>query len=76
MKANPKARIQIMHSKRGTQVVEKTWSALGWEWFGSKHPDLPMIFEELKTKGICYYSSDQTDGTFTFKALDKMTFED
>lgn len=68
MKVNPTARIRIMHSARGTQTVEKTWSALGFEWFGPKHPALPTIAMSLHTTGKATYTED--GGTLSMTALD------
>lgn len=51
MAVNPKARIQITHSSRGTQTIVKTWSALGWEWFGPKNPILPTLLANLRATG-------------------------
>lgn len=72
MKPNPKARIEITHSKRFGQSIVKTWSALGWEWFGPKHPALPVIYEALRATGKATYSGNDSDGTFYFKSLDNI----
>lgn len=51
MAVNPRARIEIMHSKRGVQVITKTWSALGFEWLGASNPILPKLLTELRETG-------------------------
>lgn len=70
MEVNAKARIEIMHSKRGLQSITKTWSGIGWDWLGAKNPLLPEILKSLHETG----KAEVTDasGTAYLKALDPM----
>lgn len=68
---NPRARIEITHSKRGTQSVIKTWSALGWEWLGPKNPLLPKLLEDLASTGRAQIDEGEHGVTY-FRALDPL----
>jgi hypothetical protein len=70
VKINGKARIKITHSERGTTSVEKTWAALGFEWFGAAHPDLGRILAELHESGVSSYT--ENGATLHMVALDPM----
>jgi len=67
---NGNARIKITHSERGTSSVEKTWAALGFEWFGAAHPDLGRILAELHESGVSSYT--ENGATLRMVALDPM----
>lgn len=74
MKVNSQAQIKIMHSARGVQVIEKTWSALGWEWFGPKNPILPKLLHDLAEKGEAQI--EDASGVCYFTTTDKMYIEE
>ena len=52
MQIMPSTILEISHSKRGLQTIEKTWASLGFEWFGAKNPILKTIKDDLESKGI------------------------
>jgi hypothetical protein len=70
MKVNPKARIEIMHSARGLQTIQKTWSGIGFDWLGANNPLLPKILKELHETGVSHIKD--ASGTTSLRALDKM----
>ena len=70
MKVNAAARIEIMHSKRGLQVIVKSWSGVGWEWLGPKNPLLPEVLKSLHETGKAEITDES--GTAYLKALDPM----
>lgn len=70
MKVNPQARIEIMHSARGLQVIQKTWSGIVFEWLGPSNPLLPKILKELHETGVSHVKDPS--GTTSLRALDKM----
>lgn len=66
MTVNAKAKIIITHSKRPFQTIEKTWSALVFEWFGPKDPRVEKILNDLKenkrsviedSSGVCIFTT-------------------
>ena len=70
---NPNATIVCMHSARGTQTIEVKWSRLGWEYLGSKNPELPRIVQELAETGRSTYTDES--GTLTMRTNDPMYLE-
>lgn len=74
MKVNAKAKINITHSRRGFQVIEKTWAELVWGWFGPKDSRIPKLIDDLHKNKIAKIT-DQ-DGTLVFMTTDPMYIED
>lgn len=69
---NSKCRIEVTCSKRPMQTVTKTWSAIGWEWFGVNHPALPELLNQMISDGMGVYT-DEHDIVYTFTPLDNIT---
>nr|DAF93383.1 MAG TPA: KTSC domain [Myoviridae sp. ctshb19] len=51
MKVNGRAKISITHSAHPGKTANKTWSGVGFEWLGAKHPELGRILGDLATTG-------------------------
>lgn len=51
MKVNGRAKISITHSAHPGKSTTKTWSGVGYEWLGAKHPELGRILSDLATTG-------------------------
>lgn len=51
MKVNGRAEISITHDAYPGKSTVKTWSGVGFEWLGAKHPELGRILGELATTG-------------------------
>lgn len=62
---NAQAKITITHSKRPFQTIQKTWSALVFEWFGPKDPRVEKILKDLKANKICILQDGSGVCTFT-----------
>ncbi len=70
MKVNVQAKITLMHSARGVQSIVKTWSSLGFEFFGAKNPMLPELLKSLHKTGKAEYTD--ASGTLYMSTTDKM----
>jgi len=70
MAANPKCKVEIMHSARGLQVLTMSWSDFAWRMFGGNSQVLKPIYESLKSTKVATYKDDS--GTLTIKAIDNV----
>lgn len=68
MKVNGRAKISITHSAHPGKSIDKTWSGVGFEWLGAKHPELGRILGDLATTG----KSEVDDG----KGMAYLTLKD
>jgi len=65
MKVNSKAKIHITHAAHPGKSTTKTWSGVGFEWLGSKNPELGRILGELYTKGTSQVDDGKGLATLT-----------
>lgn len=59
MKVNGRAKISITHSGHPGKSTVKTWSGVGFEWLGSKNPELGRLLGDLATTGKAEYVDDK-----------------
>lgn len=71
MAVNAKCLIEVTCSKRPFQKIVKSWSAIGFEWFGANNPVLPKLLGEMRTNKMAVHTD--ADGTvYTFTPLDEV----
>lgn len=73
MAVNPKCGVEVTCSKRPFQKVVKTWSAIGFEWFGANHKALPSILEGMRSEGFGIY--EENDILYTFVPIDDIDID-
>jgi len=67
MPVNPKCKLELSHSARPMQIVESTWSDLGWRYFRGDSKILEELLKDLRDTGRASYTDKS--GTLYINAL-------